>query len=100
MIIYVTSPRHRIEGAFRVERVLEAPPGVLWRSVARMAGVTYDEFHDYFDGKEVGFGIVIRDRFQLKRPIHLQRMRTKRLLPPQGYQYLPGESASALIRGA
>jgi len=98
VVVYVTSPRCQIEGAFRVERVLEAAPTSLWRAVTGRCGVTSDEFLDYFDGKARGFGIVVRERWKLAAPIKLGRMRTKKLRPPQGYQYLTHGVAQALSR--
>lgn len=96
VVVYVTSPRCQIEGAFRVERVLEASPTALWRVVTHRSGTTKDEFFGYFDGKSRGFGIVVRERWRLAAPLKLGRMRTKKLRPPQGYQYLTHGVAQAL----
>ena len=96
VLVYVSSPRCALEGAFEVERVLEAAPAQLWRSVQQTAGISEDEFHDYFRGCSQGYGIVVRRVWKLE-PVTLASLRRARIRPPQSYQYL--DSAKALRLG-
>ena len=99
VFVYVSSPRCTLEGAFEVERLLEAEPKQLWKSVAGRAGLTRSEFDDYLSGTDVAFGIVIRRRWQLAEPLHLKKMRKRRFDPPQSYQYLSPRHRAVLFRG-
>src|SRR5438876_12316648 len=60
VLIYVSSPRCALEGAFEVERVIEATPTALWGHVSQNAGVTRDEFDEYFGDREKAYAIVVR----------------------------------------
>ncbi len=95
VLVYVTSPRCALEGAFEVERVLEAKPSTLWGHVSHNAGVTHAEFNEYFRGRETAYAIVVRKVWRLA-PVALSTMRRVRIRPPQSYQYLD-ESAAARL---
>ncbi|MGH8017881.1 MAG: ASCH domain-containing protein [Opitutaceae bacterium] len=99
VFVYVSSPRCALEGAFEVERLLEAEPKQLWKFVAGRAGLPHKEFDDYLSGCEIAFGIVIRRRWQLAEPLHLKKMRKRRVDPPQSYRYLLPKHQAALFRG-
>lgn len=96
VLVYVSTPRCALEGAFEVERVFSAKPAVLWRSVQKTAGVTKLEFDHYFKGCQDGYGIVVRRVWKLP-PVSLALLRRARIRPPQSYHYL--DSAKALRLG-
>jgi predicted transcriptional regulator len=98
VLIYVTSPRCALEGAFEVERVLEARPSVLWSHVAQNAGVSHEEFNEYFGDRAKAYAIVIRRVWRLS-PVSLSAMRKAKVRPPQSYQYLNQSAMSRLTSG-
>lgn len=95
VLVYVTSPRCSLEGAFEVERVLEAKPAALWGHVAHNAGVTRAEFMQYFQGSSMAFGIVIRRVWRFA-PLSLSTLRKAKIRPPQSYHYLDSAVTSSL----
>lgn len=95
VLIYVSSPRCALEGAFEVERVLEAKPSVLWGHVSDSAGISRDEFNHYFGDREVAYAIVVRKVWRLA-PVTLSTMRRVKIRPPQSYQYLSAAAAAKL----
>ena len=98
VLVYVTSPRCALEGAFEVERVLTEKPAVLWKHVSHNAGVTRDEFNHYFEGRDTAYAIVVKKVWRLA-PVTLAKMRKARIRPPQSYHYLDKSTASRLRLG-
>jgi len=95
VLIYVSSPRCALEGAFEVERVLEAKPSALWGHVSERAGINRAEFDDYFGEREMAYAIVVRKVWRLT-PVTLSTMRRVKVRPPQSYQYLDKPTAARL----
>ena len=95
VLVYVTSPRCALEGAFEVERVLTEKPAVLWKHVAHNAGVTREEFDNYFEGRDAAYAIVVKKVWR-HTPVTLAKMRKARIRPPQSYHYLDKSTASRL----
>lgn len=98
VLVYVTTPRCRLEGAFRVEKVLEMEPEKLWPRVRGKCGVTKSEFMGYFAGKSVGFAIGVAEAWHLDAAVELSEMRTEEIVPPQGYRYLSAVQMESLLR--
>lgn len=97
VLVYVTVPRCRLEGAFKVGTVLEMPPEKLWRRIRGTCGVTKAEFMTYFADKTTAFAIGVEDAWLLESAVHLSALRTEDILPPQGYRYLSDGETSALL---
>jgi len=87
VMVYVSSPRCSLEGAFEVEEVIEASPASLWKKFSNETGLSRAEFDAYYSGREVGYGIRIRKAWKLA-PVSLERLRASKLRPPQSYQYV------------
>ena len=86
-MVYVSSPRCSLEGAFEVAEVIESSPVQLWKKLSAETGITREEFDAYFSGREIGYGIRIRKAWKLV-PVSLERLRASKLRPPQSYQYV------------
>ncbi|MDQ8184293.1 ASCH domain-containing protein [Pelagicoccus sp. SDUM812002] len=97
VIVYVTSPVCEIQGVFTVESLESGNIERLWRKVGSNSQVDYQDFKDYFDGLESGFGIVIDEVFKLPRPTSLSAMRERNIQPPQGFRYLNQDDLKAFI---
>jgi len=88
VLVYVSSPRCRLEGAFLVDSVVEATPNDLWKAVGHESGLTGDEFFHYYTGAKTGFGIKVKDSWILPSPIELAVLKEANIVPPQSYRYL------------
>lgn len=90
IVVYVTTPVKAVAGVIRVERVVAHSPRGLWTIVKDKAGVTRQEFSEYYSGTDIGYGIFIKDVVELARPIPLSALRDcwGNFQPPQSYRYL------------
>lgn len=95
VVIYVTVPRCKVEGAFEVEKVIAAKPEKLWRAVQHCGGVTKAEFDAYFGARAIAYGIEIRKVWKID-PTTLAAMKRLQIRPPQSYRYLDQSTASRL----
>jgi predicted transcriptional regulator len=88
-LIYVSSPVQSLAGAFKVDFVLEKPLDELWAEVQEKAGVTKQEFDDYFQGVETGIGIFFTEVWTFENPIKVQDWAEQGIdfRPPQGFRY-------------
>ena len=90
VLVYVSSPIKQLQGTFIVDGIREAVPEELWSEVKNIAGVSKQEFDDYYSGSEKGYGIFLRTPKTLVNPISLPDLRKlwKNFHPPQSYRYL------------
>ena len=74
---------------FKVDKIIEKPLKDLWRMVRKKAGITRQEFDNYYDGVSVGVGIFfkVQDVQQLDKPISLDILKEQFFHPPQGFRY-------------
>lgn len=82
VLVYVTPPRCRLEGAFKVGAVLEMPPEKLWLRVRGKCGVTRAEFMTYYSEKSTAFAIGVAEAWQLETAVGLNKLRTEEIVPP------------------
>lgn len=101
VFVYVPSPRKALVGTFEVEKVIEAIPQDLWEDVKNDAGMTQEEFQNYYSDKPLGFGIFLSKSNSFSRPLRLDALRRMwpQFQPPQGYRYLTPDEVN-LIRSA
>lgn len=99
VLVYVTSPRCCLEGAFRVGVVLEMSPEQLWPRVSSSCALTKDEFMAYYAGKTTAFALGILEAWRLDTAVQLSELRSERIIPPQGYRYLSGIETTTLMGG-
>ena len=99
VLVYVTSPRCSLEGAFKVGSVIEMPPEKLWSRVKDSCALSKTEFLRYYEGKEIGYAISIADAWQLETSRNLADLRSQAIIPPQGYRYLSAEATGTLMGG-
>ncbi|NES25175.1 MAG: ASCH domain-containing protein [Symploca sp. SIO3E6] len=90
ILVYVTSPEQALVGWIEVEKVVEMVPDKLWQVVKDEAGVTYQEFNDYYENSATAFAIFLKETFKFDKPIKLEKLRKNwsNFQPPQCYKYL------------
>ena len=97
VLVYVTSPRCRLEGAFLVGTVTEMSPQRLWHRVRSGSALTKAEFMAYYDGKANAYAIGILEAWRLETAVELSKLRSERIVPPQGYHYLSARETTTLL---
>jgi predicted transcriptional regulator len=89
MIVYVSSPTMEVTGECTVTEIEKAAPDKLWKRVRDKAGVTKQEFDDYFDGADQAIAIHLRKPKIFETPVGLGALRKALSIhPPQSFRYL------------
>ncbi|MHB9071729.1 MAG: hypothetical protein ACYC54_15325 [Sedimentisphaerales bacterium] len=90
VLVYVSSPVMKLQGVFEVENVISDSPHKLWGKVGSLSGITRNDFLNYYDGSDIGYGIMIKKVFLFDSPISLTKLRClfPGFTPPQCYRYL------------
>lgn len=98
VLVYASSPTMALVGGFEVDRIIETNPTALWSKVKKSAGLTKDEFSDYYNGSSNAYGIFIKKPWYFETPFALQNLRAKLdgFHPPQSYRYLSIDEAQLL----
>lgn len=93
VLIYVSSPVKSLFGSFRVDRVIKRPINELWQVVNKKAGVTFEEFNDYYKGISLGVAIYFSEVREHPQPLTLEVLKKKVVgfHPPQGFRYIKGK---------
>ena len=85
--IYSTNPIKKIVGIFRISKIIEDKPINLWRQLKDDAGVSEEEFFDYFRNREIGFALEIVEVEKFENPVDPKIM-FPNFVPPQSFCYL------------
>jgi len=98
VLVYVSSPTKALIGGFEVDKVIESSPDNLWTKVHNIAGVTEEEFTNYYVGSELACGIFIKKSWHFKAPLALENLQKKwaNFHPPQSYRYISMQEACLL----
>ncbi len=85
--VYESAPTKRIVGKIIVSDIIKDSPENLWKHTKQVAGINKKEFFKYFEGKEEGYAIEIKDFYELESPINPYEIK-KDFVPPQSFVYL------------
>ena len=90
VVVYVSSPEKAVVGSFKVDNIVKKPVTELWEEVEKLAGISHEDFYDYYYGVRLGVGIFLKDIHRFSQPVELHRLRNKlpNLKPPQSFRYL------------
>jgi predicted transcriptional regulator len=90
VLIYSTSPVMALLGSAKVDEILSGTPRKIWGQVKEHAGVSCEEFNEYFSGAAIAIGIRLCAIQRLSEPISLRELRKRWpwLRPPQSYRYV------------
>lgn len=61
IVVYASAPVSRIIGEFEIDEILHTELDFLWNNTEEHAGITREYYFEYFDGKEMGYAIKIKD---------------------------------------
>jgi predicted transcriptional regulator len=88
--IYSTAPHAVVTAVATVSTVVCASPATLWRKCGSVAGLTRNEFDEYFLGAGVGCAIFLERIYELPRAVTLAALRKQAtpFHPPQFFKRL------------
>ena len=100
VFIYVSSPEQRLRGGFRVDKVWEGTPDMIWREVRHLARVDEATFASYYEGRSKAFALNIAYAWQNKHPLSLATLRSKfpGFVVPQSWRYLTRDEHRSFSR--
>ena len=85
--IYSTTPIKKIIGIFKISKIIEDKPSTLWHHLKDEAGISEEEFFDYFKDREIGFAIAIVDVEKFESPLD-PKIIFPNFVPPQSFCYI------------
>ena len=90
VILYVSTPVKEIVGGFHISHIVKENLANLWEKVKNKAGITEEEFNNYYDGVDIGYGIFINKVWKYEEPHTLDFLRDSisNFSPPQNFRYL------------
>jgi predicted transcriptional regulator len=89
VIIYATMPVGKIVGEFEIDEIIEDNPNNLWNITKEFAGIEKNFFDKYFEGREKGFAIKIKDFKEYDIPINPIDF-SDNFVAPQSFKYIRG----------
>lgn len=96
VVIYATLPIGKVIGWFEVAGIETQHPDDLWRKFQGSGGIDEDDFRAYYNGRETGYAIRVRESRRLKRAKPLTAV-CKGIRPPQSFTYLNKAAARKLF---
>lgn len=90
VVVYASSPVKKVIGEFQIERILNYDLSTLWELTKEYSGISEDYFYEYFDNRETGFAIQIKNKVKFKQPKSLQEDYNI-ITPPQSFAYLSNQ---------
>jgi len=88
IIPYASSPTKSIVGRATIKKVEAHTLEKLWAKIGHKTGITFDYFSEYFEGKEMGYGLVLDSIEKFTTPHDLHSLREElNFFPPQSYMY-------------
>jgi type I restriction enzyme S subunit len=85
--IYSTNPIKKIVGIFKINNIIEDRPSTLWYRLKDDAGISEDEFFDYFKNREIGFAFEIVEVEKFETPVD-PKILFPNFVPPQSFYYM------------
>lgn len=86
IIVYSSSPDKKVIGEVEVIKVVSKPINQLWKLTKKYAGISYDDFEDYFDGCDVAHAYELGKITKYKEPKNLLDFNIS--FSPQSYVYV------------
>lgn len=86
IVVYASFPVQRLIGELEIEDVLCAPPHSLWQRTKSAAGISQEDFFEYFAGKDKGYAIKLGKRRRYRRAMILKDRFG--IAPPQSFVYV------------
>jgi len=86
VVVYASSPVQKVIGEFRIDCILNESLDMLWQKTRRHSGIPEQFFYEYFNGKEKGFAIKVKQVKKYRHPLCIRK--DFQAIPPQSFMYL------------
>jgi predicted transcriptional regulator len=86
VLVYASAPVQKVIGEFEIEEIVCQDIETLWKTTHRHAGITYEYFSGYFEGRKQGFAIKIKNLNRFSSAQCLKK--DYNLVPPQSFVYV------------
>jgi predicted transcriptional regulator len=98
LVLYSSAPVQKLVGVAYVDSVKESDIEVLWQLAVKYGGgVTREELIEYFEGKKLAYGIMIKDTRTAQKAMDPKELFSG-FAPPQSFQYLTPEDYHRVMR--
>lgn len=100
VIIYCTSPVMSVIGTCRVNGLILNKPDLLWEDYQDNLGIDKESYNEYFEGKDLAVGIMLKDIVKFEKSISLSEIRSfiSNFQPPQTFRYFDKIKLSKLLK--
>jgi predicted transcriptional regulator len=86
LIVYASSPVQKVIGEFEIEEIITLDLQSLWEQTEAQSGISKDYYLQYFQQKQTGNAIKIKNTTRYKTPKCLRK--DFNLSPPQSFLYV------------
>ena len=86
IVIYETAPVSKVVGTVDVDEMLGTAPHVLYDMTKKWAGISEDDYNDYFKGSNVAYAYSLNHPVIFSRPASIEEYGLRGV--PQSYVYL------------
>ncbi len=86
IVVYASSPVKRVIGEFDIEKIIVDDLHKLWNKTKEFSGISEDFFFEYFNNKEKGYAIKIKQTRRYQKSLSLKD--DFNATPPQSFMYL------------
>jgi len=86
VVVYASAPLQQVIGEFEIEQILHLDLETLWDITHLNSGISKSFFYEYFEDKERGYAIEIKNTKLYKIPKNLKE--TYNMFPPQSFAYI------------
>ncbi len=88
VIVYASAPISKVIGEFEIETVHYDDLNSLWDSTFEFAGISEAFYRKYFNGKEAGYAIEVKEVRKYREPLGIRE--SFGIGPPQSFAYVDG----------
>jgi len=89
VLVYASSPVQKVIGEFEIAEIFNLDLKTLWDKTKEYSGITEEYFYEYFENREQGFAIQIKNKKKFENPKCLKT--DYNLTPPQSFAYWSNE---------
>ena len=86
VVVYASSPVQLVIGEFEIDIILNDDLHQLWNITKDYSGISENYFFEYFNNKERGYAIKIKQTTRYKKALSLKN--DFKTAPPQSFMYL------------
>jgi len=86
IIVYATSPVQKVIGELSIDSILFDQVNSLWKTTSQLAGISEENFYQYFKDRTFGYAIKIKKTKKYHKPLSIQGHFG--IVPPQSFTYV------------